>query len=61
MDGLKSTNRRNDAGRKGVKLYLRVHVMPKLNMPLKGRPWQWIIPAILMALLVVVALYYFAE
>jgi len=45
--------------KKGVALYLKVHVMPKLNMPLRGKAWHWIVPLVLLAL-TVVAFFYFS-
>ncbi|MBN2884575.1 hypothetical protein JXE04_01475 [Patescibacteria group bacterium] len=44
-----------------VGLYLKVHVMPKLNMPLRGKPWHWIMPVVLLALSVVAFFYFFAN
>lgn len=46
---------------KGVRLYLKVHVMPKLNTPLKGKSWQWIAPLVLIALGVFAFFYFFAN
>ena len=43
----------------GVALYLKVHVMPKLNMPLRGKAWHWIVPIVLLAL-VVISFFYFS-
>ncbi|PKM87956.1 hypothetical protein CVU83_02355 [Candidatus Falkowbacteria bacterium HGW-Falkowbacteria-2] len=57
----KSTgNRKHGAGQDGVRLYLRVHVMPKLNMPLKGKAWHWIVPIVVLAVLVFAGFYYLA-
>jgi len=50
--------KRDLAGASGVRLYLRVHVMPKLNMPLQGKPWQWIVPVVVIAILVFTAFYF---
>lgn len=44
-----------------VRLYLRIHVMPKLNMPLRGRAWQWISPFVAAAILVVAIFYFLAD
>jgi len=54
-------NKKSGAGRDGLRLYLRVHVMPKLNMPLRGKPWQWIIPMVALAFLIFAAFYFLAE
>jgi hypothetical protein len=45
----------------GVGLYLKVHVMPKLNMPLRGKPWHWIVPIVLFALFVFAFFYFFTN
>lgn len=44
----------------GVRIYLRVHVMPKLNKPLRGRAWQWIAPIAAAGILIVAAFYFLA-
>jgi hypothetical protein len=41
-------------------LYLRVHIMPKLNMPLRGKAWQWISPFVAAAILIVAIFYFFS-
>ena len=46
---------------KGVRLYLKVHVMPKLNKPLKGRAWHWIVPVVVIGLGIVACFYFFAN
>jgi hypothetical protein len=51
----------NPSKGKGVRLYLKVHVMPKLNMPLKGKAWHWIVPVVVIALGVVAFFYFFAN
>ena len=60
MDAAKYT-KESGAKQKGVRLYLRVHVMPKLNMPLRGKAWQWIVPVAALGLVVVALIYYFSE
>jgi len=44
-----------------IRLYLRVHVMPKLNMPLRGKAWQWISPFVAAAILIVSIFYFLAD
>ncbi len=51
---------KKEASASGVRLYLRIHVMPKLNMPLRGRAWQWILPFAAAAVLVVAVFYFLA-
>lgn len=57
-NNLQKNSKRNLAGAGSVRLYLRVHVMPKLNMPLHGRAWQWIAPFVAAAVLVFAAFYF---
>ncbi|HNU81309.1 MAG TPA: hypothetical protein PLA05_00660 [bacterium] len=45
----------------GVRLYLRIHVMPVLNKPLRGRAWQWISPFVALAILIVAIFYFLAD
>lgn len=42
-------------------LYLKVHVMPTLNKPLKGKAWHWITPLALVGILIIVFVYYFGN
>lgn len=56
----KNGNHQKVAGQEGVRLYLRVHVMPKLNMPLRGKAWHWIVPILILAILVFAGFYYLA-
>lgn len=46
---------------KSVRLYLKVHVMPKLNMPLKGKTYYWVAPVVIIALGVVAYFYFFSN
>lgn len=54
----KQGTRKKETGPEGVRLYLRVHVMPKLNMPLRGKAWHWVVPIVLLAILVFAGFYY---
>ncbi len=54
-------NHKSQAGVTGVRLYLRVHVMPKLNMPLRGKAWHWIAPFVAAAILIVAIFYFLAD
>ena len=42
----------------GLVLFLKVHVMPILNTPLRGRAWHWIISVVALGMVVVVFYYY---
>lgn len=42
----------------GLALFLKVHVMPTLNTPLKGKAWHWVVPVIALGMVVVVFYYY---
>jgi hypothetical protein len=46
------------AGSKNIGLYLKIHIMPTLNRPLKGKPWHWIVPFIAAGILIVVFVYF---
>ncbi|MDP3837127.1 MAG: hypothetical protein Q8Q67_03435 [bacterium] len=52
--------RKKETGPEGVRLYLRIHVMPKLNMPLRGKAWHWVVPVVFLAMLVFAGFYYLA-
>lgn len=56
----KKGTRKKETGPEGVRLYLRIHVMPKLNMPLRGKAWHWIVPVVFLAMLVFAGFYYLA-
>ena len=49
------------AGANGVRLYLKVHIMPTLNTPLRGPVWQWVSPFVAAAILVVAVFYFLAD
>ncbi|MDD2681298.1 MAG: hypothetical protein PHE20_04385 [Patescibacteria group bacterium] len=61
LDYGKNKDQDNDLKKKGVRLYLKVHVMPKLNTPLKGKAWYWIVPIVAIALGVFAFFYFFAN
>jgi hypothetical protein len=61
MNMNQKSNQKNLSGIAGVSLYLRVHVMPKLNMPLRGRAWQWISPFAAAAVLIVAIFYFLSD
>lgn len=61
MNNNQKTKTKDLSGMSGVSLYLRVHVMPKLNMPLRGRAWQWISPFAAAAVLIVAIFYFLSD
>jgi len=61
LDYGKSKIQNNAFKEKGVRLYLKVHVMPKLNTPLKGKAWHWIVPVVVVALGVFAYFYFFVN
>lgn len=54
-------SRKELSGVNGVRLYLRIHVMPKLNMPVRGQLWQWASALLFLAILIFLAFYFFAD
>ncbi|MDD3285129.1 MAG: hypothetical protein PHG95_00595 [Patescibacteria group bacterium] len=51
---------KKDSTAGGVRLYLRIHVMPELNRPLRGKTWQWVSPFVALAVLIVAIFYFFS-
>lgn len=56
----KKNNEHTLAKPKGLSLYLKVHIMPTLNKPLSGSPWQWISPFIALGVLIIAIFYFFS-
>jgi hypothetical protein len=46
------------ADSKKINLYLKIHIMPTLNQPLKGKPWHWIVPFVAAGILIVALVYF---
>lgn len=54
----KINNNKKSEDESGINLYLKVHVMPILNKPLRGKPWHWIAPFVLAGIIIVALLYF---
>lgn len=57
----KITEAKSQSLSKNFSLYLKVHIMPTLNKPLRGKTWHWVLPLALVGILIVVLAYFFGN
>lgn len=57
----KISDQKNNSVAKSFSLYLKVHIMPKLNAPLGGKAWHWIVPFVAAGALIVALVYFFGN
>lgn len=55
------SGQKNNSVTKSISLYLKVHIMPKLNTPLGGKAWHWIVPFVSAGALIVALVYFFGN
>lgn len=55
------SDQKNNSVAKNFSLYLKVHIMPKLNTPLGGKAWHWIAPFVALGALIVAFVYFFGN
>lgn len=46
---------------KKISFYLKIHIMPTLNQPLKGKPWYWIAPFVAAGILIIALVYFWGS
>lgn len=52
---------KNHSIAKNFSLYLKVHIMPTLNTPLKGKAWHWVAPIVVVGCLIILFFYLFGN